>query len=187
MEIHLIRHTKVNVQTGICYGQSDVNLAETFDSELENLNPKLDSTYDLIISSPLKRCTLLAQQLDLGEIKTDQRLKEINFGSWELKSWNEIDPTEIDNWHTNLETYKNHAGENLLELQQRVHQFIEELITENHKKILLVTHAGVIRLFYQYILQFPVANTMKYPIQFGQVHNMNISKDPSFCFIKEIR
>lgn len=187
MEIHLIRHTTVELEKGICYGQSDVGLAATFFAESTQIQSKLDGEYDCVFSSSLIRCTQLAEQLNLGKIQTDDRLKEINFGKWELKAWNAIDQKEIALWHDSIVGYKLHGGESLFDLQQRVHAFINDLKNNDYKKVLIVSHAGVLRLFYQYILDFPLQNTMKYPIQFGQVHKMHLSQDPSLCWIQSIK
>lgn len=186
MEVHLIRHTTVSLEKGICYGQSDVGVASTFMDELAHIKSKLDTDYDCIISSSLGRCVQLAENLTLGEVKQDDRLKEINFGNWELKTWNEIDQEEIARWHDSLVSYNVHGGESLTQLQQRVHDFIEDLLKQHHKKVLIVAHAGVIRLFYQFILEFSLKNTMKYPVDFGQVHKMFLSEDPTFCWIMKI-
>jgi len=36
-EIYLIRHTTPKVEKGICYGQTDLNLADTFEQEKERI------------------------------------------------------------------------------------------------------------------------------------------------------
>ena len=41
MEIYLIRHTSVSVEAGICYGQSDVPVAESFAAEAAQVRAKL--------------------------------------------------------------------------------------------------------------------------------------------------
>ncbi|MGL4779749.1 MAG: histidine phosphatase family protein, partial [Bacteroidales bacterium] len=62
--IYLIRHTSVEKMEGICYGQSDVKLSEQADSEFVTIIQKLSEVDpDEIFSSPLSRCTLLAEQI----------------------------------------------------------------------------------------------------------------------------
>ena len=43
MEIYLVRHTETICEKGICYGQSDVDLAEPFESVFENIVSQLPS------------------------------------------------------------------------------------------------------------------------------------------------
>lgn len=92
MEIYLVRHTETICEKGVCYGQSDVGLAEPFDSVFENIVSQLPSEA-IIFSSPLKRCVILAEYIQ-NTIKTisfekEDRLMEMNFGDWEMKNWNQ--------------------------------------------------------------------------------------------------
>lgn len=34
MKLYLVRHTRVDVPSGICYGQTDVPLADSFETEM---------------------------------------------------------------------------------------------------------------------------------------------------------
>lgn len=187
MEIHLVRHTTVAIEKGICYGQADIPVSATFESEANALALKLEHAYDSVYVSPLQRCTQLAKFLSLGELQQDARLREINFGDWELQSWNALERNEIDAWSRNLLTYNTHNGETLLELHTRVLSFIQELLEKKKEKVLIVTHAGVIRMFYQFVLQFPIENAMKMPIQFGNVHVLQVDKNASNCWIQTIK
>ena len=61
MTITLIRHTSVNVPSGICYGQSDVDVSGNFEFEAPIVKDKLASNrFDAVYSSPLQRCEKLA-------------------------------------------------------------------------------------------------------------------------------
>ena len=68
MDIYLIRHTEVTVGRQIAYGQTDVELANTYDEQLARLQAHLPDSgllpYPaLIFSSPLSRCRRLADDL----------------------------------------------------------------------------------------------------------------------------
>ena len=43
MEIYLVRHTETSCEKGICYGQTDVDLSEPFESIFENIVSQLPS------------------------------------------------------------------------------------------------------------------------------------------------
>src|SRR5581483_10134224 len=99
MEIYLIRHTTPHIEKGICYGQSDIPLADSFQQELDKLLQFLPEKVDVVYSSPLLRCRQLAQHIySEKEIILDDKLMEMNFGDWELKKWNNIDQQKLNEW-----------------------------------------------------------------------------------------
>ena len=102
MKIYLIRHTTPDISKEICYGQSDIELAETFGKEAEVIFKKLPKTLDRIYTSPLKRCLQLASLISHKEIEKVPQLQEMNFGDWELKPWNNIPKAELNPWMENF-------------------------------------------------------------------------------------
>ncbi|TAG13399.1 MAG: phosphoglycerate mutase, partial [Sphingobacteriia bacterium] len=44
MEIYLIRKKKKKIEKGICYGQSDLDITESFEEELGFIKPHLPAT-----------------------------------------------------------------------------------------------------------------------------------------------
>lgn len=166
MEIHLIRHTAVENPENRCYGFAEMPLRKNYLEDFKSLN--LDGEFDMVISSPAERCRLLAEYFNWS-YRTDERLREMNFGNWELKKWTEIPEEEIKPWYEDFINVKASGGENLLEMQVRVLSFWNELIEEkNANKVLIVTHAGVIRLILQSILQFPLENMFNIQIDYGR-------------------
>lgn len=166
MEIHLIRHTTVENPDHLCYGFAEMPLRNDFEEDLKII--QIDKDFDLIISSPSQRCQLLAKCFRLNH-ETDERIREMNFGDWELKKWSEIPEEEINPWYEDFITINAKNGENLLEMQSRVSEFWNELISkESMNKILIITHAGVIRLIIQAILQFPLENMFSIQIDYGK-------------------
>ena len=58
MKITFVSHTSVNVPRGVCYGQTDVPLSDTFTQEAEIIHNKLRSItenkpFDEVYTSPL--------------------------------------------------------------------------------------------------------------------------------------
>ena len=94
MEIYLIRHTTPEIEKGVCYGDSDIPLKDTFFLESEKVLNAIPLNFDEVYSSPLQRCKQLAHVIS-EDITIDNRLKELNFGSWELKKWSDIPHDEI--------------------------------------------------------------------------------------------
>lgn len=165
MEIVLIRHTKV-ASNGVCYGFSDVDVADSFEIEKNEILLKNDFSGIKVISSPLNRCTKLASKIS-ESYKTDHRLKELNFGDWEMQKWDEISDPEFDTWMNNYINYKCPNGESLLDMKSRVEEFYLELISSDLEKVVIVTHAGVIRLFYHLIKGVPLDQIFNLKIGYG--------------------
>jgi len=154
MKLYTIRHTKVNVEPGICYGQSDVDVAASFQAEkAEVIKSIAGNTFDKIWSSPLQRCRKLAESVFSGEqIYFDNRLLELNFGDWELKNWDEIYRTgEGKSWMNNYQHLPTLNGESYPEMKQRVESFLIGLRRMEYKQVAVVTHAGVIRLLKHFL------------------------------------
>ncbi|WP_319499461.1 alpha-ribazole phosphatase [uncultured Draconibacterium sp.] len=160
MKIYAIRHTSVDVKPGICYGQTDVDVAESFYEEQNHLLRELERvTFDSVLSSPLLRCRKLAESLfpDL-EIHFDSRLKELNFGDWEMLSWDEIyAQPEGKIWMDNYQTLPTKNGESYPEMVERVSAFIREIEKREVENIAIVAHAGVIRILKSLIEDVPIS------------------------------
>ena len=73
MEIYLVRHTETVYKKGICYGQADIGLLEPFMEQFEIIKNQIPED-PLIYSSPLQRCTVLAEYLSGSDYQTDARL-----------------------------------------------------------------------------------------------------------------
>lgn len=169
MEIYVIRHTPVNVSKNVCYGQSDLDTSKSFLQDAEELRKKLPSNFDQVFTSPLSRCTFLANELGFYDAILDERLKEMNFGDWELKKWEDINSDDLQNWMDNYDTVTTPNGESLMDLYLRVETFYEDLKNRNDRKVLIITHAGVIRCLWAKILEIPLKNCFKIPVGFDEV------------------
>ncbi|MFV0522803.1 MAG: alpha-ribazole phosphatase [Mangrovibacterium sp.] len=159
--IYLVRHPKVKVPDGICYGISDISLcAQDLTEAAIKVKSKLKNTViNACYSSPLSRCFLLAEKLvDSHLITKDELLREIDFAAWEMMPWNKIPDKEQQAWGKDFINNKIHGGENFIDVQKRVVRFWEQLTPQLHKETLLVTHAGVIRALLAYLLD---ASTQK--------------------------
>ncbi len=176
MIIYLIRHTKVNVDKSICYGQTDVGLASTFENEVETIFLKLPKNLDefKLFSSPLKRCKKLAERF--GQPVLLDRLKEINFGNWEMQSWNNIPKEEIDQWNNNILFFEPPDGENFRSLIDRVLSIFAELKNQHENKI-IVSHSMPIRIIISNMLGIPYENIFRLKLSYGSVIKLNIDKD----------
>jgi len=69
----------------------------------------------------------------------------LNFGDWEGKAWDEIKDPFLDTWMEDFVNKKCSNGESFVMLHERVGKFLEELKKQNHEKVVIITHGGVIR------------------------------------------
>lgn len=186
MNLHLIRHTAVAVPSGICYGQSDIDVAASFTAESASLQDKLAHVQlDAIYTSPLQRCSRLAAVLGSVDIHVDERLKELHFGDWEMQAWDAIPRDIFDVWANDYANLSPPNGETFLQLYQRVTHFLEELLSRHHKEtIAIVTHGGVIRAILAHVLNMPLKGLFRIVIDYGSVTHISFDQAvPRILFV----
>ncbi|OXA77298.1 alpha-ribazole phosphatase [Flavobacterium aquidurense] len=173
MEIYLVRHTETACEKGVCYGQSDVDLAKPFDSIFKNILSQLP-TEAIIFSSPLKRCAILAQYIQ-DNIKTisyeeDKRLMEMDFGDWEMKKWNDIVPEQLNPWMEDFVNVRASNGESFVVLHKRTEAFLSDLVLKKIKEpIIVVCHAGIIRSILCHHTSLALKDAFQNKVDFGEV------------------
>ena len=152
----LVRHAQPLVAPGTCYGALDV-LADPAATRAaaERLAAALPPGAQ-VFHSTLQRCELLALDLqalrpDLAS-KADVRLREMDFGSWEGRTWADIGKPAIDTWTAAFAAHAPGGGESLSAVLARVSlalQDAQRLCTaeaaETTQDVVWITHAGVAR------------------------------------------
>ena len=177
MRITLIRHTTLNIEPGICYGQTDVPVSENFSAELARLRPKLsDLNFDAIYTSPLQRCRHLAEalqptlHLESPLLNQDDRLKELHFGDWELRAWDSIPRDVFDVWANDYAHLAPPNGETFYALQQRAKSFVAEVSRHSqYQHICVVTHGGLIRALVADALELPLKRLFRIQVDYASV------------------
>lgn len=146
MKLVFIRHTSVDLPRGICYGNSDVALASTFSQEARAVKDNLKQyTFDITYCSPLSRCVRLAEFCGYPDAIKDSRLKEINFGDWEMKSYDEITGPELQEWFADYINVAPPGGESVVDQRKRLQNFVEEIKNTHPESTAGVfTHGGII-------------------------------------------
>jgi len=169
-QITLIRHTSVDVASGVCYGQSDVDVSATFVTEAQRVLLDLqEHTFDAVYCSPLSRCRKLASFCGFAEPIIDDRLLELNFGDWELKVWENISDPQLERWFSDWINEIPTNGESFSEQLVRVNSFIIDLKNTEFQNIVIFTHAGIIRSFGVILEQLPIHEAFNYKVDYGQI------------------
>jgi alpha-ribazole phosphatase len=170
MRLWLVRHPRPDVPTGLCYGATDVPIVDAHLDELLAVLPaRLPRGADLY-SSPLGRCLRLAQGLErqgFAAVRTDPRLREMDFGHWEGRTWSEVPRDQIDAWRDDIVRYVPPGGESVAALAQRGRAFVEAL--PPGREAILVTHAGVMQTLLRTLRDLPLAQLAGHRIEYGEV------------------
>ena len=164
-EIIIIRHgeTEWN-KTGCFQGHSDVPLSAEGRAQAAMLGKNLSVDHvDMIYASDLTRAmetaAPLAQRFGL-EVISDPQLRELNFGAWEGRNFNDVNaenPNAMKNFYTDPEQADIPESEPFPEFQRRVAGRVREIVAqERGKRIVIVSHGASIRILFADILSMPI-------------------------------
>ena len=147
MKLFFLRHTSLNVEIDVFYGQTDLDVSDRFEEEVKLIKKKIknfniDTNSIKVYSSPLKRCIKLTNKLTKNYI-VDERIKEMNLGDWEMKKMSSISKKEKLDWENNLLSFKIPNGESNNDFLKRLKSFLEDIFKLN-EDALIVCHAGSI-------------------------------------------
>ncbi|MBI1424643.1 MAG: alpha-ribazole phosphatase [Gammaproteobacteria bacterium] len=134
--------------------------------------------WQAIVTSPLSRCSEFATELSRRHqlpLHTDARLQEIGFGSWEGKTSAEIkaeDPDKLSRFWQDPIGNRPAGAEPLQDFYDRVSAALQDLLTQHtDQHILIVCHAGVIRMSLLHLLGIPLQHAFRI-----QVGNASITR-----------
>ncbi|MDD5250029.1 MAG: histidine phosphatase family protein [Rhodocyclaceae bacterium] len=154
------------MDANVCYGQSDVGIAEDAAAVAARIAPLLPAAAPFY-SSPLTRCRLLAEALHPAP-RFDERLRELAFGRWEMRTWDDIGRDAVDAWAADPLHYAAHGGESIAMLRRRAAACARE-IGARHDEAVLVIHAGVMKALAVELLGLPDAAWFSTSFVFGSV------------------
>ncbi len=168
MELLLVRHTAVDVPEGHCYGQTDVPLRTTFEQEAAEVARRLrsEAPFGAVYTSPLSRCTRLAQACGHGDARRDDRLMELNFGQWEMQPWENLPGNGSQEWFDDWVHTPAPGGESFLDQYRRVGAFLDEL---SEQRVLVFAHGGVIACARALLEGLPLEESFREMAPYGAV------------------
>lgn len=170
--IDLLRHGEVE-GAAIYRGSTDDPLT---DHGWQQMVSALDNkkSWDIIITSPLQRCREFAEliaQEDEIDLEINPSLQEIDFGLWEGLSPDQIlkeDGEYLKAWWSSPTTVTPPDAEDFHDFQARVLKSVKHIVQEYQgQRILIVTHAGVIRLILMHILGMQDENLFRLNVDYG--------------------
>ncbi|WP_439135337.1 histidine phosphatase family protein [Pseudomaricurvus sp.] len=124
---------------------------------------EVNHEWDKVISSPLKRCRIFAEQLaEFLKLPsaTEDALREIDFGDWDGRLIANIEresPDQLSRFWSQPAEFTPPNGEPLHDFHQRVMTAFAQLVkSETNKRCLIVCHGGVIRSILGHCLNMPL-------------------------------
>lgn len=164
-EIIIIRHgeTEWN-KTGRFQGHSDVPLSAEGRAQAAALGKNLvvdhvDAIYASDLTRAMETAAPLAQRFGL-EVISDPLLRELNFGSWEGRNFNDVNaenPDAMKTFYNDPERVNIPDSEPFPEFQRRVAGRVREIVAqERGKRIVIVSHGASIRILFADILSMPI-------------------------------
>jgi alpha-ribazole phosphatase len=164
-----LRHARIAVPRGVCYGRSDYPVTDGFDVEIAHLRAAWPVGVAEIWCSPAGRCVRTAEALAAGlPVRTDARLQELDFGEWEGRTWESFHDATSDHWAEDPWNRRPPGGESGAELAARVATCREEVLSDATGDVLIVTHAGVLRVWQGLVQGHTGPAVMQLPAPHGE-------------------
>lgn len=137
-----------------------------------------------VVSSPLSRCAAFAGELAARHglpLELEPRLKEISFGAWEGRTAQELteaDPQALLRFWSDPLRHTPPGGEGLPEFRDRVIPAWEALLDRHAgRHLLLVTHAGVMRMVLRHLLDMPLDRLFRFQVEYACVTRVVVDEE----------
>jgi probable phosphoglycerate mutase len=146
VELWLVRHGETTASAARrIAGGSNPPLTDVGRREARALKGPLDGhRFDSVWSSDLDR-TVTTARLAWGEPTPEPRLREVDFGAWEGRDYDDVDPTVAEVF-MRFRAFEIPGGDSHVDFRRRVRSFVDDLDPGRH---LLFVHGGVIRILTQ--------------------------------------
>ncbi|WP_133718910.1 histidine phosphatase family protein [Methylocaldum gracile] len=136
--------------------------------------------WDEIVTSPLSRCAAFAESLALKlrvPLAIDERLREIHFGDWEGRSYAELmatAPLALTRFLGDPLRHPPPGAESVEAFRERTLDALRDRLTPHNlgRRLLLVTHGGVIRVMLCHARQWPLARLLEIDVPHASLHSL---------------
>ena len=185
--IDLLRHGESQYSHTLRGHLDDELTAKGWQQMQSTIEQVTDQTWDVIVTSSLKRCACFAEQL----AKTTQLplllnhdLKEMYFGEWEGVSTQQIyetSPELLAIFWQKPSQYCPPQAETLMQFQTRILKGFQDLLldmqNQNWQRALVVTHGGVIKLLSCLAQQQPLDDLLKMQAELGKLYSFEFFEE----------
>jgi len=165
IKLIFIRHPATNWDKQQRYlGITDVGLNRKGQEQTELIanylkNKNISAVYSSNLIRASRVASIIAKHHSL-EVKNDEGLNEIDFGSWEGMTFDQIlkkYPKMARKYLSDPLKVKIPKGESLLKFRNRVNKILKKIITQEKGAVAIITHAGVNRIIICNLLKFPLS------------------------------
>ena len=168
-QIYLLRHEEVvKKYRNRYYGHLDVNLSTRGKVRALRTAKRLNLIkFDAIYCSDLSRATFILDELkQKKETLITKDLREMCWGKHEGLAHKHLENMgfKYENFEQWLSQFD---GESLDEFQSRVLKYYAQIVDSKRKKVLLITHSGVIRAILAYINGTTIEQEFLKPLKYG--------------------
>ncbi len=174
MILDLLRHGEP--QGGRLYrGNQDDALTDKGWQQM--LDSTQNKTWDLIVTSPLIRCQAFAKHLSVqqqSQLEIINQFEELGFGDWQGLSATDIGQDLVDSFKKDPINNQPPNAENLYEFQQRVLNAFNDITSRDIDSLLIVAHAGVIRVIKSHLLNLPIEKMFTIEVMSASCENFEI-------------
>lgn len=182
--VYLVRHGETSWnKEWLFQGHQDVELSEKGIEQARRVSERLKGViFSSIYSSDLRRASKTAQIIAENQeikVKETSDLREINFGEWEGRRYENLTEKESEyfqKWLKGPSKYRIPGGESLTEMRERVINFLNLVVSwvdednknkkgkkeKGHNKdvenILITAHGGTIKIIIAHVLNMDIKN-----------------------------
>lgn len=165
------RHPRPSVSARICHGRTDLTLAEPAEAGATALIAAAGVPVERIVSSPLSHAHTVARIVadrTGAALHVDDRLREMDFGTWEGQPWTAIPRADREAWARDPIKYRPGGGETMADVLRRIRHAWPSLASAAETTLLL-THAGPIRCLLHVGQGVPIQTAIQASIAYGSV------------------
>ncbi|AZC09871.1 histidine phosphatase family protein [Acinetobacter nosocomialis] len=184
--IDLLRHGESQYSHTLRGHLDDELTAKGWQQMQSTIEQVTDQTWDVIVSSSLKRCACFAEELaKTAELPLliNHDLKEMYFGEWEGISTQQIyetSPELLANFWQKPSQYCPPRAGNIKPVSKRILKGLQDLLAHmqkhNLQHALVVTHGGVIKLLACLAEQQPLDDLLKMSAELGKLYSFEFSE-----------
>lgn len=158
-------------------GHTDPPLSERGRDQIEGLLATAGERPSRLVTSDLRRARasaeILASHWNLAPV-VDARLRELDFGEWEGRTWRELereDPDRLGRWMRDWTSTPAPGGESFAELVARVSGWLEQRDWSGggEGSTVVVAHAGSIRAILCRLLGVPLEEAFAFEVDHARV------------------
>ncbi len=172
-KVVLIRHGILDIEyQGRFMGKTDVGLSVIGQKQATALAGPFGKLKDAhFIVSPLQRAretARLALAASGQPFKTDLDLREIDFGLWEQKTFEQInimDSAGVERWSNFDHDFVFPGGEAIQSFIARIHTVAQRIAQDPAETVAAITHGGIIRFLICHYLGLNMRNYLLFDVQ----------------------